>query len=109
MITGTIRLFFRLLFLPVRIAVSLFRGTLRLAFGTLRGTFRLGVGTGKVGGKAASGIGFSRILFFSAGVGVGYLLGSPGARATVLRTLEGLNGGGIPVGSQDATVPMPRP
>jgi hypothetical protein len=108
MITGTIRLFFRLLFLPVRIAVSLFKGTLRLGFGTLRGSFRLGVGTGKATGKAASGIGFSRILFFGAGVGVGYLLGSPAARISLLRTLEGFNGG-TPIGSQDATVPLPRP
>lgn len=109
MITGTIRLFFRLLFLPVRIVLALLKGTLALGLGTIKGTFRLGVGTGKVTGKAANGIGISRILFFGLGVGVGYLLGSPEARGRALGLLESLNGTPPPVGSQDATAPMPRP
>lgn len=93
MITGTIRLFFWLLLLPFRLVWWIVWLVLRLTTGTLKGTFRLGVGTGKLGNRAASGIGYTRILAFGAGVGVGYLLGSPTARAQVLGLVDDLRGG----------------
>jgi hypothetical protein len=108
MITGTIRLFFWLLLLPVRLAWGLVKTTLKLGTGTVRGTFKLGVGTGKVGGKAAAGIGFSRLLFFGAGVAVGYLVGAPAARERLISTIQNLTAGPPAIG-QDATVPLPRP
>jgi hypothetical protein len=108
MITGTIRLFFWLLLLPVRLAWALVKGTFKLGAGTAKGTFKLGVGTGKVGTKAASGIGFSRIVFFGFGVAVGYLLGAPTARERLLQTIQGLTSGSPALGP-DATVPLPRP
>lgn len=108
MITGTIRLFFWLLLLPVRLAWALVKGTLKLGVGTVKGTFRLGVGTGRVGNRAASGIGYSRILFFGVGVGVGYLLGAPAARERLFQAVQGLTAG-PPSFGPDATVPLPRP
>jgi hypothetical protein len=107
-ITGIFKLFFWLLFLPVRLAWTLVKTTLKLGTGTVRGTFKLGVGTGKVGNKAASGIGYSRILFFGVGVAVGYLAGAPAARQRVLQTVQGLTQGTPSLGP-DATVPLPRP
>lgn len=108
MITGVFKLFFWLLFLPVRLAWTLVKTTLKLGAGTAKGTFKLGVGTGKVGTKAATGIGISRLAFFSLGVAVGYLVGAPAARQRLLETVQNLTAGPPTLGP-DATVPLPRP
>ncbi|OWY61572.1 hypothetical protein B7486_63100 [cyanobacterium TDX16] len=108
MITGTIRLFFWLLLLPLRLAWALVKGTLKLGVGTAKGGFKLGVGTGKVGTKAATGIGLSRIAFFGIGIAVGYLLGAPTARQRLFETIQGLTAGPPSLGP-DSTVPLPRP
>lgn len=86
MIRGLGRLVFWLIKLPFRIV-----------FGLLGGSFRLGIGAGKLTGKTAKGVGFSRLLAFGAGVGVGYLLGNPDARDRAVAFVQDLTGGGQPV------------
>lgn len=110
MITGVIKLFFRLLFLPVRVVLILLRSTMRLGVGT----FKLGVGTGKATTKAtartARGVGISRIVFFLLGVGVGYLLGSPAARQQLTAAVQNFSGGaGGPLGQGTATTDITKP
>jgi len=96
MITGLIKLIFKLVFLPFRIALGL-----------LGITFKAGAGTAKLSGRTVKGVGISRILCFVVGVAIGYLAGSPAARDRVLELVQGLTEGVPTSTSQERTLIEP--
>jgi hypothetical protein len=82
MITGLIKLIFKLVFLPFRVALGL-----------LGITFKAGAGTAKLSGRTVKGVGISRIFCFFLGAAIGYLAGSPAARDRVLELVQGFTEG----------------